>query len=155
MAGQELLAFSPLFGRGLLVIGETQLLAAHYPVLASEHTAILAQSGLVFQGFPNGAKLSVNGSIASSFGLTVYPDAIIGGNGLLPNTIIQSGAILAPGNSIGQLTAPSLNFSGTLNTEFQGPQNDKTTVTGSVPNFTGSANLFSSFYGLELKANPY
>ena len=52
MAGQEILAFSPLFGRGLLVIGETQLLAAHYPVLANEHTAILAQSGLVFQGFP-------------------------------------------------------------------------------------------------------
>jgi autotransporter-associated beta strand protein len=88
-----------------------------------------------------GAKLSVNGSIASSSSLTVYPDATIGGNGLLPNTIIQSGAILAPGNSIGQLTAPSLNFSGTLGAEFQGPQNDKTTVTGSVTNFTGTANL--------------
>jgi hypothetical protein len=47
--GKELLALSPLLGSGLLVIGETQLLAAHYPDLASDYIAILAQSGLVFQ----------------------------------------------------------------------------------------------------------
>jgi len=97
----------------------------------------------------SGAKISVNGSIASSSSLTVYPDATIGGNGLLPDTIIQSNAILAPGDSIGQLTAPSLNFSGILDAEIQGPQNDKTSVTpigastGSVTNFTGSTNLIA------------
>ena len=51
--GHELLAFSPFLGRGLLVIGETQLLAPHSPVLASDHTDILARSGLVFQGLPS------------------------------------------------------------------------------------------------------
>ena len=75
----------------------------------------------------------------------------IGGNGFLPGgdgvqpssrtTTIQSGGHLAPGNSIGQLTLGSLSFSGILDAEFQGPQNDKTTVTGSVTNFTGTANL--------------
>jgi len=48
----------------------------------------------------NGAKLSVNGSIASSSGLTVNSGATIGGTGTLPTTTIQSGGTLAPGNSI-------------------------------------------------------
>ena len=47
--GQELLALSPLFGRGLLVVEEIQMLAALYPVLASDHTVSIAQSGLIFQ----------------------------------------------------------------------------------------------------------
>ena len=94
-----------------------------------------------------GARLSVNGSIASSANLTVNAGAIIGGNGTLPATTIQSGGYLAPGNSIGQLTLGSLSFSGLLDTEIQGPQNDKIRVTpigattGSVTNFTGTANL--------------
>jgi uncharacterized protein with beta-barrel porin domain len=93
-----------------------------------------------------GAKLSVNGSIASSSGLTVNSGGIISGNGSLPGTTINSGGTLAPGNSIGQLTAPSLNFGpgGILDAEIQGPQNDKTTVTtGTVTNFTGTANLIA------------
>jgi len=100
--------------------------------------SIARSSGLTVN---SGAKLSVNGSIASSANLTVNAGAIIGGNGTLPATTIQSGGYLAPGNSIGQLTLGSLSFSGILGAEFQGPQNDKTTVTGSVTNFTGSANL--------------
>jgi len=61
----------------------------------------------------------------------------------LPATTIQLGGRLAPGNSIALLTLPSLNFGpgGILDAEIQGPQNDKTTVTGSVTNFTGTANL--------------
>ena len=89
----------------------------------------------------NGAKLSVNGSIASSSGVTVNSGGTIGGTGTLPTTTIQSGGRLAPGNSIGQITLGSLSFSGILDAEIQGPQNDKTAVTGSVTNFTGSANL--------------
>lgn len=90
-----------------------------------------------------GARLSVNGSIASSANLTVNPGGIIGGNGILPATTIESGGRLAPGNSIGRLTASSLNFGpgGFVDLEIQGPQNDKTTVTGSITNFTGTANL--------------
>ena len=92
-----------------------------------------------------GAKLSVNGSIASSSSLTVSSGGTIGGNGILPNTLIVSGGHLAPGNSIGQLTLANLNFGsgGILDAEIQGPQNDKTTVTGSVTNFTGTANLIA------------
>ena len=91
----------------------------------------------------SGATLSVNGSIATSSGLTVASGGTIGGNGFLPNTTINSGGRLAPGNSIGLITASSLNFGpgGTLDAEIQGPQNDKVNVTGSVTNFTGTANL--------------
>jgi uncharacterized protein with beta-barrel porin domain len=41
------------------------------------------------------------------------------------------------------ITASSLNFTpgGILDVEIQGPQNDKVSVTGSVTNFTGTANL--------------
>jgi len=99
-----------------------------------------------------GAKLSVNGSIASSSGLTVNTGGTIGGNGVLPATTLAGAGRLAPGNSIGLLTAASLDFGpvapgGILVAEFQGPQNDKTRVipigasTGNVTNFTGTANL--------------
>lgn len=95
-----------------------------------------------------GAKLSVNGSIASSSGLTVNTGSTIGGNGVLPATTLAGAGRLAPGNSIGLLTAASLDFGpvapgGILDAEIQGPQNDKTTVTGSVTNFTGSTNLIA------------
>ena len=92
-----------------------------------------------------GARLSVNGSIASSANLTVNGGAIVGGHGSLPATTIQSGGHLVPGNSIGRLTASSLSFGpgGLVDLEIQGPQNDKTTVTGSVTNFTGTANLIA------------
>ena len=92
-----------------------------------------------------GVRLSVNGSIASSANLTVNAGAIIGGNGVLPATSIQSGGLLDPGNSIGLLTASSLSFgpAGLVDLEIQGPQNDKTTVTGGVSNFSGTANLIA------------
>ena len=92
-----------------------------------------------------GVRLSVNGSIASSANLTVNRGAIVGGHGSLPATMIQSGGLLAPGNSIGLLTASSLSFGsgGLVDLEIQGPQNDKTIVTGSVTSFTGTANLIA------------
>jgi len=92
-----------------------------------------------------GARLSVNGSIATSANLTVNAGAIVGGNGVLPATMIQSGGHLAPGNSIGLLTASSLSFGpvGLVDVEIQGPQNDKTVVTGTISNFTGTANLIA------------
>lgn len=86
--------------------------------------------------------LAVNGSIASSSGLTVESGGTVSGNGFLPATILNPGATIAPGNSIGTLTAASLNLGGgTINAEIQGPQNDRINVTGNVTNFTGTANL--------------
>ncbi len=51
-----------------------------------------------------GAAVFVNGSIASSSGLTVQSGGLIGGSGQLPGTTIASGGVIAPGNSIGTLT---------------------------------------------------
>jgi uncharacterized protein with beta-barrel porin domain len=89
----------------------------------------------------SGTSLLVNGSIAQSSGLLVNSGATISGTGSLPATTIASGGTIAPGNSIGLTTAASLNFSGILDAEIQGPQNDKVSVTGNVTNFTGTANL--------------
>ena len=47
-------------------------------------------------------KLVVNGSIASSSGLTIAAGAEVGGTGVLPATVVNG--ILAPGNSIGTVT---------------------------------------------------
>ena len=46
---------------------------------------------------------AVNGSIASSSGLTVNAGGTIGGNGALPKTTINGGT-LSPGNSVGTIT---------------------------------------------------
>jgi hypothetical protein len=92
-----------------------------------------------------GARLLVNGSIASSSGLTVQSGGTIGGSGTLPSTTINAGASMAPGNSIGKLTVNG-NYSldgGTLAIEVQGPQSDQVVVTGNVSPMNGSATLIS------------
>ena len=48
-------------------------------------------------------RLIVNGSIASSSQITVGPGGFLGGSGTLGTMLLQSGGILAPGNSIGTL----------------------------------------------------
>jgi uncharacterized protein with beta-barrel porin domain len=118
-------------------LGFTNTGAGGYIILSGDNT----YTGATTVG--NGAKVLVNGSIASSSGLTVASGGTIGGNGFLPSTTINSGGRLAPGNSIGLITASSLNFTpgGILDGEIQGPQNDKVNVTGNVTNFTGTANL--------------
>ena len=90
----------------------------------------------------NNVNLAVNGSITSSSGLTVESGGTVSGNGFLPATKLTSNATIAPGNSIGTLTAASLSLGGgTINAEIQGPQNDRINVTGNVTNFTGTVNL--------------
>ena len=90
----------------------------------------------------SGAKLSVNGSIASSSGVAVNSGGTIGGSGNLPQTNLVSGARIAPGNSIGTITVGGLDLNGgTIDAEIQGPQNDRINITGQVTNFTGTANL--------------
>jgi autotransporter-associated beta strand protein len=52
----------------------------------------------------NAGTLAVNGSIATSSGVTVGTGAFLGGVGTVAPVTIQSGGTLAPGNSIGTLT---------------------------------------------------
>ncbi|MCG6663223.1 autotransporter domain-containing protein [Halomonas kenyensis] len=49
-------------------------------------------------------RLLVNGTIASSVLTRVRDGAILGGSGTVGDTLVESGGILAPGNSIGTLT---------------------------------------------------
>lgn len=80
-----------------------------------------------------GGALLVNGSIASSSGLTVDPGALVGGTGILPTSTING--ILSPGNSIGTIAvAGSLAFgSGALYlVEVSAAAADRTNVTGSA-----------------------
>ncbi len=108
-------------------------------------TGSSSYTGPTFIGLPGGGNpvtLAVNGSISSSASLTVFPGSTIQGNGFLPATNLNPGATIAPGNSIGTLTAAALNLNGgTINAEIQGPQNDRINVTGNVTNFTGTVNL--------------
>jgi autotransporter-associated beta strand protein len=91
----------------------------------------------------NGAHVAVNGSIASSSGLTVLGGGKIGGNGQLPGTTIAPRGILAPGNSIGTLTVNG-DFAfqdGIYELEVQGPRNDSVAVSGNVTAFDGTVRL--------------
>ena len=89
----------------------------------------------------SGGLLRVDGSIVNS-SLTVQSGGSVGGKGTLPTTVVRSGGVLAPGNSIGTLTVANLDINGgTINAEIQGPQNDLINVNGQVTNFTGTANL--------------
>ena len=90
------------------------------------------------------ATLVVNGSIASSSSLAVSAGGTVQGNGRLPQTNLVAGATLAPGNSIGSLSAAGLSLNGgTLVAEFQGPRSDRLNVSGQVSHFTGTARLAS------------
>jgi len=90
----------------------------------------------------DGTRVSVNSTIATSSSLLVNPGGTVGGNGQLPSTTLNTGATIAPGNSIGTLTAAALDLNGgTIAAEIQGPQNDRINVSGDVTNFTGTAAL--------------
>ena len=76
----------------------------------------------------------MNGSIASSSGLTVNAGGSIGGNGILPSTTINGGT-LAPGNSIGTLTIQGnlvLTSAAAYIVEVSPTQADRTNVTGTA-----------------------
>ena len=82
----------------------------------------------------NAGTLSVNGSIASSSGLTVNAGGSIGGNGILPSTTINGGT-LAPGNSIGTLSINGnlvLTSAAAYIVEVSPTQADRTNVTGTA-----------------------
>jgi len=62
-------------------------------------------------------RLAVNGSIASSAGVTVWRGAELGGRGTV--AAIRGAGVVAPGNSPGILTAPSASFADGLDFAFE------------------------------------
>jgi outer membrane autotransporter protein len=83
----------------------------------------------------NGGTLRVNGSIANS-AVTVNSGGTLGGSGTVGSTLITSGGLLAPGNSIGTLTVNGdLNFAAgsiyRVEVDAAG-NNDRTNVTGTA-----------------------
>jgi fibronectin-binding autotransporter adhesin len=79
--------------------------------------------------------LLVNGSIGSS-ATTVSSGATLGGSdGTVGGLIVNSGASVAPGNSIGKLTAASADINGTFKVEYDG------TGGGTVDLLSVSGNL--------------
>lgn len=62
-------------------------------------------SGSAFTGAVtvSGGLLAVNGDISTASGVTVNAGGTLGGTGVLPSTVINSGGVLAPGNSIGTI----------------------------------------------------
>nr|WP_284701059.1 autotransporter outer membrane beta-barrel domain-containing protein [Rhodoplanes tepidamans] len=77
--------------------------------------------------------LIVDGSIASSSGLTVGVDGTIGGTGVLPSTTVYG--TLSPGNSIGTLTVNgdlTLAVGSTYRVELSSSGSDLTHVTGTA-----------------------
>jgi len=79
--------------------------------------------------------LVVDGSIAASSSLTMNSGTTLGGTGQLPTTIINSGATLAPGNSIGTLTVNgnlSFNAGSLYTVEVSPSAADRTNVTGTA-----------------------
>ena len=79
--------------------------------------------------------LLVNGSLASSNGVTVASGATLGGIGTVASTTVNSGGNLSPGNSIGTITiSGNLTFVGAGNyiVEAAPAAADRTNVTGSA-----------------------
>ena len=91
----------------------------------------------------NGGALIVNGSIASSSGLTVAAGALVGGNGFLPTTTING--VLSPGNSIGTITVNgnlAIGAGGQYVVEVSPTAADRTNVTGTA---TLAGNVLATF----------
>ncbi|RUW75144.1 autotransporter outer membrane beta-barrel domain-containing protein [Mesorhizobium sp. M4B.F.Ca.ET.049.02.1.2] len=87
--------------------------------------------------------LSVNGSLADS-AVTILSGGTLGGNGTVGNTTLQADGVIAPGNSIGQLTIQG-NFVGAGGTveieailDGDASSTDKLIITGDT---SGTANV--------------
>lgn len=80
----------------------------------------------------NGGKLLVNGIYSGGGLYTVNAGGTLGGDGLIAaNVVVNSGGVLAPGDSIGQLSVDgNLNLGGTLEIEVSGALADSINITG-------------------------
>ena len=96
-------------------------------------TTAIGTNGYTGATAVNAGALLVNGSIASSSGLTVAPGGLVGGNGFLPSTTING--ILSPGNSIGTITVNgdlAFGAGGQYVVEVSPTAADRTNVTGTA-----------------------
>ena len=95
----------------------------------------------------NAGSLIVNGSIATSSGVTVAGGAVLGGYGAVPG--ISGAGLVSPGTSPGVLTASSVNPAGGLDFafEFTGLSPNYSTPSASINDvlrLTGGAGAFAS-----------
>lgn len=93
-------------------------------------------------------RMVVNGSIASSSGVTVNNGATLAGSGTVPTTLLNNGGTLSPGSTIGTLTVNGTLTFGTGSTylvDIANASADKTVVnaTASLTGGTVVANLFT------------
>lgn len=89
-------------------------------------------SGYTGETKVTGGLLSVNGNLTSSSRLTVDPSGTLGGNGVVPTTVVNG--TLAPGNSVGVITVVgdlTFNPGSTYQVQVEGTA-DRTNVTGTA-----------------------
>ncbi|WP_161808145.1 autotransporter-associated beta strand repeat-containing protein [Mesorhizobium sp. 1M-11] len=87
------------------------------------------------QTFVKQGTLSVNGSIASSSGITVETGGTLGGTGTLASVTVMNGGTLAPGNSIGTVNIAGnlvMGAGSTYAIELDPASADRTNVTGTA-----------------------
>lgn len=103
------------------------------------------------QTFVKQGTLSVNGSIASSSGITVETGGTLGGTGTLASVTVNNGGTLAPGNSIGTVTIAGnlvMGAGSTYAVELDPASADRTNVSGTA-NLSGgtvSTNYAAATY---------
>jgi fibronectin-binding autotransporter adhesin len=106
--------------------------------------------GLTVQSTTAGGVLNLNGTNTYTGSTTVASGAALGGSGVISNAVeIQSGGILAPGNSgVGTNTAGALTLDSgaVINTEFNGTGHDQTVVTGTLTINDSSDNAAFNLY---------
>lgn len=118
ITGGTLVGSAASFGSGAIV--NDAALVIDQPVDATFGNAIIGSGSLTKRGAGNlsltgggnligpttveAGKLSVNNSSLTGSAVTVLAGAALGGNGTVGTTIAQSGATIAPGNSIGTLS---------------------------------------------------
>ncbi|AUH01444.1 autotransporter outer membrane beta-barrel domain-containing protein [Prodigiosinella confusarubida] len=117
--GGTLTGYALAFGSGTITIGDNGTLKLDQSVDGSMDNILAGQGALIKTGVGSlnltadsgftgitqvrQGRLAVNGSLARS-AVTVNSGATLGGNGTVGSTHIESGGILAPGNSVGLLT---------------------------------------------------
>jgi autotransporter-associated beta strand protein len=90
--------------------------------------------------------LVVDGSIASSSGLTVFDGATLRGHGLLPD--VGGAGIVSPGNSPGILTAPSVDPSAGLDFAFE-------FTSAGAPDYGNAADSVNDLFRLTDPSAPF
>ena len=92
----------------------------------------------------NAGTLKVSGTLNGNSAVTVLPSATLTGNGTVKGAVaINSGATIAPGDSVGTLTTGSITLSGTYACEIDGAVADRITSTGDLTISSSATLAFS------------